>query len=50
MIVENKNTYERCWRSSQMCFHVEYAKHILFDAVILAYSATKIYGQNGQNH
>ena len=31
-----------------MCFHVEYAKHIQTDAIILAYSATEVYGQNKQ--
>lgn len=25
---KNKNTFVSCWRSSQMCFHAEYAKHI----------------------
>ena len=45
---KNKNTPERCWRSNQMCFHAEYVKHIQMDTVILAYSATEIYGQNKQ--
>ena len=31
-----------------MCFHAEYVKHIQTDTVILAYSATEIYGQNKQ--
>lgn len=25
---KNKNTSVSCWRSKQMCFHAEYAKHI----------------------
>lgn len=48
MRVKNKNTPERCWRSNQMCFHAEYVKHIQTGAVILAYSAAKVYGQNKQ--
>lgn len=48
MIVKNKNTPERCWRSNQMCFHAEYVKHIHTDTVSLAYSAAEVYGQNKQ--
>lgn len=45
---KNKNTSVSCWRSKQMCSRVEYAKHIQMDTVILAYSATEVYGQNKQ--
>ena len=45
---KNKNTSVSCWRSNQMCFHAEYVKHIQMDTVILAYSATEVYGQNKQ--
>ena len=45
---KNKNTSVSCWRSNQMCFHAEYVKHIQTDTVILAYSATEVYGQNKQ--
>lgn len=43
MIVKNENTSECCWRSSQMCFRIEYAKHIRTNAIILAYSVAEVY-------
>lgn len=33
---KNKNTSVSCWRSKQMCFNAEYAKHIHFSLNILA--------------
>lgn len=33
---KNKNTSVSCWRSKQMCFRVEYAKHIFILSNILA--------------
>ncbi len=33
---KNKNTSISCWRSKQMCFHAEYAKHIYTVLSILA--------------
>ena len=43
---KNKNTSVSCWRSKQMCFRAEYAKHIQMAKMILAYSAAEVYWQN----
>ena len=45
---KNKNTSVSCWRSKQMCFRAEYAKHIQMTKMILAYSAAEVYWQNKQ--
>lgn len=45
---KSENTFVSCWRSKQMCFHAEYAKHIQIDTIILAYYLTEIYWQNKQ--
>ena len=45
---KNKNTSVSYWRSKQMCFRAEYAKHIQMTKMILAYSAAEVYWQNKQ--